>query len=91
MQNKRILLDSGSQQTYITESLAKRLNLKLGDKDEFLLVTFGSEKPKRTKSRNTKLNIVLKDGRILTIRANEVPQIAESIQRRPVNLKRLDN
>ena len=65
--------------TYITESLAKRLNLKLGDKDEFFLVTFGSEKPKRTKSRNTKLNIVLKDGCILTIRINVVPQIAESI------------
>ena len=87
----RILLDSGSQQTYITESLAKRLNLKLGDKDEFMLVTFGSEKPKRTESRNTKLDIVLKDGSILTIRANVVPQIAESIQRRPVNLKSLDN
>ena len=26
-QNARILLDSGSQRTYITESLAKRLNL----------------------------------------------------------------
>ena len=52
---------------------------------------FGSEKPKRTESRNTKLDIVLKDGSILTIRANVVPQIAESIQRRPVNLKSLDN
>ena len=30
-QNVRILLDSGSQKTYITESLAKRLNLMLGD------------------------------------------------------------
>ena len=28
---------------------------------------------------------------ILSIRANVVPQIAESIQRRPVNLKSLDN
>ena len=46
-QNARILLDSGSQRTYITESLAKRLNLKLGEKDECMLVTFGSEKPKR--------------------------------------------
>ena len=33
-----ILLDSGSQRTYITESLAKKLNLKLGDMDEFMLV-----------------------------------------------------
>ena len=90
-QNAQILLDSGSQRTYITESLAKRLNLKLGDKDEFMLVTFVSAKPKRTESRNTKLDIVLKDGSILTISADVVPQIAESIQRRPVNLKTLDN
>ena len=50
-QDARILLNSGSQRTYITESLAKRLILKLGDKDEFMLVTFGSEKPKGTESR----------------------------------------
>lgn len=35
--------------------------------------------------------MVLKDGSILTIKANIVAQIAESIQRRPVNLKSLDN
>ena len=90
-QETRILLDSGSQRTYITESLAKKLNLKLGDRDEFMLVTFGSEKPKRTETRNTKLDIVLKDGRVMKINANVAPQIAESIQRRPVNLKSLDN
>ena len=56
-----------------------------------MLVTFGSEKPKRTEFRNTKLDIVFKDGSILTIRANVVPHIAESIQRRPGNLKSLDN
>ena len=56
-----------------------------------MLVTFGSEKPKITETRNTKLDIVLKDGRVMKINANVVPQIAESIQRRPVNLKSLDN
>ena len=56
-----------------------------------MLVTFGSEKPKRTETRNTKLDIVLNNGSIMTIHANVVPQIAESIQRRPVNLKSLDN
>ena len=53
-QTARILLDSGSQRTYITESLAKRLNLKLGDKDEFMLVSFGSEKPETKKDRISK-------------------------------------
>ena len=56
-----------------------------------MLVTFGSEKPKKTESRNTKLDIVLKDESILIVKANVVPQIAESIQRPPMNLKGLDN
>ena len=90
-QETRILPDSGSQRTYITESLAKKLNFKLGHRDEFMLVTFGSEKPKRTETCKTKLDIGLKDGRIMKINANAVPQIAESIQRRPVNLRSLDN
>ena len=90
-QTARILLDSCSQRTYITEALAKKLNLKLGDRDEFMLVTFGSEKPRKTESRNTKLDIVLKDGSTLTINANVVPHIAVSIQRRPVNSTSPDN
>ena len=90
-QNIRLLLDAGSQRTYITESLAKKLSLKMGNTDEIMLVTFGSEKPKRIRSPTTKLDIVLKDGTILPINANVVPQIAGSIQRRPVNLKSFRN
>lgn len=80
------MLDSGSQQTYITESLAKKLKLKMGEKDEIMLVTFGYEKPKRILTRATKLEVVLKDGSTLQITAHVVPQIAEAIQRCPVNL-----
>ena len=61
-QNVRMLLDSGSQRTYITESLARRLNLKMGNRDDITLVTFGSEKPTRIKPPTTKLDIRLKDG-----------------------------
>ena len=89
--NIRLLLDSGSQRTYITESLAKKLDLKMGNTDEIMLVTFGSEKPKRIRSPTTKLDLVLKDGSILQINANVVPQIAGSIQRRPVDLKSFRN
>ena len=87
----RLLLDSGSQRTYIAESLAKKLNLKMGKMDEIMLVTFGSEKPKRIRSPTTKLDIILKDGSTLHISANVVPQIAGSIQRRPINFKSLRN
>ena len=90
-QNVRMLLDSGSQRTYITESLAKKMDLKLGKREEIMLVTFGSEKPKRIQTRTTKLDIVLKDGSTLNVRANVVPQIAGSIQRRPIDLKSFKN
>lgn len=58
------------------QTLLKRLNLRLGDKDEFMLVTFGSEKPRKTESRSTKLDKTLKDGNTLTVNANVVPRIA---------------
>ena len=90
-QNVRMLLDSGSQRTYITESLARRLNLKMGNRDDIMLVTFGSEKPTRIRPPTTKLDIRLKDGSTLQISANVVPQIAGSIQRWPVNLKSFQN
>lgn len=90
-QKVRMLLDSGSQRSYITEALAKKMNLKMGKKEEIMLVTFGSDTPKRIKTPTTKLNIILKDGSTLKIRANVVPQIAGSIQRRPINLKSVEN
>ena len=44
----------------------------MGNTDEIVLVTLGSEKPKRIRSPKTKLDIVLKDGSILQINANVV-------------------
>ena len=41
-ENIRMLFDSGSQRTYITEDLAKKLSLTLGEKSKISLVTFGS-------------------------------------------------
>ena len=64
----RLLLDSGSQRT----SLAKKLNLKMGKLDEIMLVTFGSEKPKRIRSPTTMLDIILTDGSTLHISADVV-------------------
>ena len=52
-----------------------------------MLVTFGSDTPKMIKKPTTKLNFQLNNRSTLIISANVVPQIAGSIQRRPVNLK----
>ncbi|XP_062573875.1 uncharacterized protein LOC134235745 [Saccostrea cucullata] len=80
----RILMDSGSQRTYVTEELASRLNLKKKRTEETSLVTFGSTKPKIVKTPNVSLRIKLKDGHYLRIEANVVPQITGPIHRRPL-------
>ena len=51
----RILLDSGSQRTYVTESLAEKLQLRREIEEEIKLVIFGSEIPKRVKTTQTKV------------------------------------
>ena len=63
----------------------------MGNRDDIMLVTFGSEKPQRNRPPTTKLVLTLKDGSTLRISANVVPQIAGSIQRRPMNLKSFQN
>ena len=47
----RLLLDSGSQRTYILETLAKKLNLKGEKEQEIKLATFGSNKTKLIKTK----------------------------------------
>ena len=82
-QNTRMLLDSGSQRTYITESLARKMNLEIAKREEITLVTFGSETSRKTQTPTTKLNSTQ------NISAYVVPQITGSIQRCPLNLKSL--
>ena len=82
----RILLDSGSQRTYVTESLAEKSLLKRESEEEIKVVTFGSNKPKTVKTTQTKLKIKLNDGQFLDICANIVPIISGTIQRKAINL-----
>jgi len=87
----RILLDSGSQRTYITEHMAKKLNLKYGEVHEIKLVTFGEDKAKTIKTPTTCVDLRLNDGTFMTITANVVPKIAGEIIRRPVNVTRQES
>lgn len=84
--NIRLLLDPGSQRTYITENLAKALGLKLGEVNDITLVTFGSKHPQKIKSPTTTIDITLKDGSLLTITANVIPGITGSTFRGPVHI-----
>lgn len=84
-QTTRVLFDSGSQRTYISQGLAQRLKLKCEQEEEIKLVTFGSEKAKIVKTWSTRLNIKLKNGKYFCVMANIVPVISGSVQRRKLD------
>lgn len=89
---ERLLLESGSQRTNITESLAKRIGLKSNSEQEVKLVTFGRNKTKTIKTKCAMLKVKLLNGEMLEITANIVPTISGSIQRNPlVPTKRLEH
>jgi len=81
----RMILDSGSQRTYITQKLAKNLKLKLSKPESVTVVTFVSDKPKQITYRPTELRLTLKDGRSILIGASVVPQITGRISRVLIN------
>jgi hypothetical protein len=86
----RVLLDTGSQRTYVTKRLAKELNLNEDKEQEIRLVTFG-EKPKVIKTKSTQLRMKLKNGHYMTLNANIVPLITESIHRKPISIHNQKN
>lgn len=81
----RMILDSGSQRTYITQKLAENLQLKLNQPETVTVVTFGSDKPKQIKYRLTELRLALKNGSSMLIEASVVPHITGRISRAPIN------
>ena len=90
----RILLDSGSQRSYVTETLAEKLQLTRENEEEIKLVTFMSDKPQTVKTTQTKLSIKLNNGQHLDISANIVPVISGTVQRKALKLfpsKNLDH
>ncbi|MEW8547947.1 MAG: aspartyl protease family protein, partial [Candidatus Thiodiazotropha sp.] len=82
----RLLLDSGSQRTYITENLAEKLKLKKTGEQEIRLATFGTETPKVIKTASTEISLKLNNGDYLNLSANIVPTISGTIQRKSIRL-----
>jgi len=84
-ESTRLLLDSGSQRTYITERLAKKLGLVSDGEQQLKLVTFGSDKVKTVKTKTTKICLKLNNVSYMLITANIVTTISGTIQRKPVS------
>ncbi|XP_060575739.1 uncharacterized protein LOC132733143 [Ruditapes philippinarum] len=90
-QNIRVLLDCGSQRTYITQKLADNLKLKGTKEEEIKLVTFGSDKTTVLRTKTATLNMKLNDGKFMPLVVNIVPVISGNIQRRKMDLTSSSN
>jgi len=84
----RILLDSVSQRTFVTDRMAKLLKLPSQRKETLSVCTFGSQGPQNIETYVVHFNIITKNGTQLNLQANVLNQITSPIQRGP--LQQLD-
>ena len=82
-QSVRVLLDSGSQRTYISKYITDKLKLTPIDKNLLTIYTFGTTKPKCIETPVVEVTMILKSGFTMKIKANVVPNITGTIERTP--------
>ena len=86
----RVLLDSASQRTFMTSQLAQHLNFALECKEILSVSTFGAQKATDIYTHVVCFKAKLKDGTFMTISANILSHITNSIQRSPLVQKDLE-
>ena len=77
----QIILDSGSQRSYVTLKLSKYLKLKPTGKRSVTILTFGSEKGTSQDCDVVKIDLLIPDGSQITLKLLVVPFICEPIVR----------
>ncbi|XP_049870313.1 uncharacterized protein LOC126369792 [Pectinophora gossypiella] len=77
--NCRILLDCGSQRSYVTSKVAKELNLPVIEENQLTVFTFGAQTPKEIDSPLVAFDIVTRTNTRTTIHANIVPLITNRV------------
>ena len=82
-QKVRVLLDSGSQRTYISKDINNKLKLTPIDKNFLTIYTFGTTKPKCIETPVVEVTMILKIGFTMRIKANVVPNVTSTIERTP--------
>lgn len=80
----RLILDSGSHRTYITQKLADKLNVRYTGKQELKIVTFGSNSSQQIQTKCAKVDVKLRNGESMSIDVNIVPTISGELYRRPI-------
>lgn len=76
----RVLLDCGSQRSYVTKSIANSLNLQMLDKMNLSIFTFGTKSPHQIESPLVNVRLVTRTGVSRIIEANVVPHITNGIR-----------
>ena len=82
----RLILDSGSQKSYVTREIKDALGLPVIGKDKLLIKTFGKTSPKITTCEIVQFTISCKDGTDFTMQAYVVPVICTPISNQVVSL-----
>ena len=82
----RVVLDSGSHRSYITEQVAKDLSPQSEGKQSMTVMTFGSTTEQRHLCELMRLNIALKNGQQKQFKLFTVPVICEPLSSQPVTL-----
>lgn len=84
----RILFDSGSQRSYVTQKIARKLDLPIEEEENLSVFTFGAETPRELKSTVVRLDLQTRDMSKQSIYANVIPMICTGI---PVASRELGN
>lgn len=79
----RILLDCGSQRTYITKDLAEKLKLPELEKNHLSVFTFGTDHPNEIESPLVNFEMTTKINKRMIIHANVVPHITKDVPTLP--------
>lgn len=75
----RLLLDSGSQRSYITRAISKELNLSALEENKLSIFGFASETPQEYDSNRVRLELMTRTNKTVTLDVNEVPTISRGI------------
>ena len=82
----RVLLDTGSQRTYITEEIVKKLKLTTEGNVKLTVFTFRASKPKEITTPIVTVLLKSKKGTTVSIKASVVPKISGNVQRASIKI-----
>ena len=75
----RIVLDTGSQSSYITDAIQDQLSLKIGGERPISIATFGSSEAERRVCKHMTVGVKCKDNSTVNLNVFSIPTICQPI------------